>query len=111
MSFSFLFCLHPILGQEKPTAPIILEGRTLFYVSESEQYTAKQRATEANNHVEKILESGNFPAVVEVNSEQEVPVITINNRYFLSVTYNDVPIGKSLKGQALAWKKYPGSCY
>ncbi len=104
MSFSFLVCLHPILGQEKPTAPIILEGRTLFYVSESGQYTAQQRATEANNHLEKILESGNAPAVVEIDSGQEVPVITINNRYFLSVTYNDVPMGKSLKGQALAWK-------
>ena len=104
MVFICLGYFIPILGQEKPTAPIMLEGRTLFYVSESGQYTAEQRAKEANNHLEKILEGRDAPTIVEINSEQEVPVITINNRYFLSVTYNDVPTGKSLQGQALAWK-------
>lgn len=102
LSFMGFFC--PILAQEKPTAPIMLEGRTLFYVRESGQYTAEQRANEANRHLGKILDSGDPPAVVGIDSGQEVPVITINNRYFLSVTYNDVPMGKSLQGQALAWK-------
>ncbi|MGK7959548.1 mechanosensitive ion channel family protein [Crocosphaera sp.] len=96
--------LAPILGQEKPTSPITLEGKTLFYVSESGQYTAQQRADEANNHLQKILEQNETPISVEINRNLEVPVITINERYFLSVTYNDVPIGKSLQGQALAWK-------
>ncbi|MDJ0662060.1 MAG: mechanosensitive ion channel [Crocosphaera sp.] len=96
--------IAPIFGQEKPTAPINLEGKTLFYVSESGQYTAEQRAKEANNHLEKILEQNETTISVAINSNQEVPVITINDRYFLSVTYNDVPIGKSLQGQALAWK-------
>ncbi|MDJ0601067.1 MAG: mechanosensitive ion channel protein MscS, partial [Crocosphaera sp.] len=104
MTLGCVDLMVPILGQEKPTAPIMLEGRTLFYVSESGQYTAQQRAEEANNHLEKILEENEAPISVEIADNQEVPVITINDRYFLSVTYNDVPIGKSLKGQALAWK-------
>ncbi len=104
MTLGCVDLMVPILGQEKPTAPIMLEGRTLFYVSESGQYTAQQRAEEANNHLEKILEENEAPISVEIDDNQEVPVITINDRYFLSVTYNDVPIGKSLKGQALAWK-------
>ncbi len=54
ISFSFFVGLSPIIAQEKPTAPIMLEGRTLFYVSESGQYTAQQRAEEANNHIQKI---------------------------------------------------------
>ncbi|WP_342052997.1 mechanosensitive ion channel family protein [Crocosphaera sp. Alani8] len=82
----------------------MLKGRTLFYVSESGQYTARRRAKEANNHLEKILEEGNSPILVEIDVSQEVPVIVINERYFISVTYNDVPVGKSLQGQALAWK-------
>ncbi|MDJ0729191.1 MAG: mechanosensitive ion channel [Crocosphaera sp.] len=102
--FTFFVCLSPILGQEKPTAPIMLEGRTLFYVSESGQYTAQQRAEEANNHLEKILEESDSAITVAIDSNQEVPVITINERYFLSVTYNDAPMGKSLQGQALTWK-------
>ncbi len=94
----------PIVAQEKPTAPIKLEGRTLFYVSESGQYTAKQRANEANSHLDKILDDNQSPILVEIDTSKEVPVITINERYLISVTYNDAPLGKSLRGQALAWK-------
>ncbi|EAZ91289.1 hypothetical protein CY0110_11717 [Crocosphaera chwakensis CCY0110] len=94
----------PILGQEKPTAPIMLEGRTLFYVSESGQYTAEQRAKEANSQLGKIFTEGESPISVGIDTNQDVPIITINDRYFLSVTSNDVPVGKSLQGQALAWK-------
>ncbi|ACB49560.1 unknown [Crocosphaera subtropica ATCC 51142] len=104
IAFSSVSWMTPILGQERPTAPIMLEGKTLFYVSESGQYTAQQRAREANNHLEKIVAESESPISVEIDTDQEVPVITINDRYFLSVTYNDAPIGKSLQGQALAWK-------
>ncbi|MDJ0510755.1 MAG: mechanosensitive ion channel [Crocosphaera sp.] len=94
----------PIVAQEKPTAPIILQGRTLFYVSESGQYTAQQRADEANNHLSKLIEESQAKILVEIDNNREVPVITLNERYFISVTYNDIPIGKSLMGQALYWK-------
>jgi potassium efflux system protein len=96
--------IMPILAQEKPTAPIILEGKNLFNVSESGQYTAEQRANEVNSHLDKILDENQSPILVEIDNSQEVPVIRINDRYLISVTYNDVPLGKSLTGQALAWK-------
>ena len=104
ISLVSLGVMMPIMAQEKPTAPIMLQGRTLFYVSESGQYTAQQRANEANNHLSKILEKSESPILVEIDSSKEVPVITLDERYFISVTYNDVPIGKSLMGHALSWK-------
>ncbi len=104
IALTFISFVTPILGQEKPTAPIMLEGRTLFYVSESGQYTAEQRAKEANSQLEKIFAEGESPISVGIDTNQDVPIITINDRYFLSVTSNDVPVGKSLQGQALAWK-------
>ena len=104
ISLISLGLMMPIMAQEKPTAPIMLQGRTLFYVSESGQYTAQQRADEANNHLSKILEQSESPISVEIDSSKEVPVITLDDRYFISVTYNDVPIGKSLMGHALSWK-------
>ncbi|WP_107669224.1 mechanosensitive ion channel family protein [Cyanothece sp. BG0011] len=104
VALGFVGLVSPILGQEKPTAPIILEGNTLFYVSESGQYTAQQRAEKANNTLDKIIEQNEEPIAVEINKDQEVPVITINDSYFLSVTSNDVPVGKNLEEEAEAWK-------
>ncbi|MEA5510699.1 mechanosensitive ion channel domain-containing protein [Crocosphaera sp. UHCC 0190] len=96
--------IMPILAQEKPTAPIILEGRTLFYVSESGQYTAERRANDANNQLQKILAQNQPPITVNLDTTKDVPVIQIQGAYLISVTSNDVPTGRTLQEQAILWK-------
>lgn len=97
----------PTLAQEQPTAPIVIEGRTVFNVSESGQYTAQQRASDANEQIQKVLDKisqNNLPISVEIDTVEGVPVLQINDNYLLSVTANDTSQGVSLIDQAQIWK-------
>lgn len=104
-SIGMIALIVPTFAQEKPTAPIIVEGRTIFNVSESGQYTAQQRANDANTQIQRILNENEPPINIEIDETKEVPILRLNNNYLLSVTSNDTPKGRELKDQAQEWKK------
>ena len=102
----FLGCLliiAPVVAQDQPTAPIIVDGYRLFEVSQSGEFTAQQRAVEANNLLSRKIEQAKTPIEVAVDTEGALPVIRVGGSHLLSVTSEDVPEGRSLREQAQVW--------
>lgn len=94
-----------VLAQPQQTAPIILDGHRIFEVSQSGQFTAEQRAEEANRLLREIIKSSNDKVKVEIDDNRELPVILVDGAHLLSVTSNDVPKGRSITEQAQFWQK------
>lgn len=95
----------PAIAQTSPKAPIILDGNRLFQVSQSGEYTAQQRADEANRILEETLESATSPIVVEIDRSKDIPVIRVDGNHLLSVTGEDAPRGRNLLEQAQVWQE------
>ena len=92
-------------AQDNPTAPIILDGRRVFNVSNSGRFTATQRADLANEVLNEEIGdiNSNKAIAVEIIEQENLPVITVNGAYLLSVTSEDVPGGKTPESQAEEW--------
>lgn len=90
-------------AQGSSTAPILLDGRRLFTVSESGNYSAEQRAEEANKVLARAVVRSNAPVNVKVDTTREIPVIKVNDAYLLSVTSEDVPDGGDPTERARQW--------
>lgn len=88
---------------ENATAPIILDGRRVFSVSSSGGYLADKRAEDASEVLNEEIQSTNDEILVEITEQDNLPVITVNGAYVLSVTSEDVPRGKTLDLQAAEW--------
>lgn len=99
-----LALLPAIAENETATAPIRLDGITLFEVSSSGRFSAKARADEANQILRQAI-ARDGERVVAIDRAQTVPVIRVNNRHLLSVTAEDVPDGRDLDDQAQRWAK------
>lgn len=104
VSFSILTRL-PIYAQntENVTAPIILDGRRVFSVSDSGNFSAQKRANDASAVLNEEIRSTQDGITVEIDEQDNLPVIKVNGAYVLSVTAEDVPEGKSLEAQAQEW--------
>ncbi|MDY7012256.1 MAG: mechanosensitive ion channel [Cyanobacteriota bacterium] len=89
--------------EENATAPILLDGRTLFQVSDSGRFAAEKRAEKANEVLEQQITASEVPVEVEVDTTQDIPVIEVNDAHVLSVTSEDVPDGSSAIVQAQEW--------
>jgi potassium efflux system protein len=88
---------------DSSTAPIILDGRRVFSVSNSGDFAAAQRADLASEVLNEEIRTTNEEIAVEITEQDNLPVITVNGAYVLSVTSEDVPNGKSLESQAQEW--------
>jgi len=108
----FLFAL-PAWGQTNATAPLLVDGRVVFQVTGSGQFTAQERAEEANRALNRIIQS-NFNLLqaeqassirITVDTNQSLPVLTINGNHLLSVTPEDTPQGRRLEEQARIWER------
>jgi small-conductance mechanosensitive channel len=100
-----VFIITPILAQVQQTAPIILDGRSIFEVNQSGQFSAQQRADEANRILKTIVNSAEKNVKVEIETNRELPIIVVDGGHFLSVTSNDTPKGRSVTEQAVIWKE------
>ncbi|WP_265265280.1 mechanosensitive ion channel family protein [Spirulina subsalsa] len=107
----FLCLSLPLLAQtpdsnSPPKAPILVDGDPIFEVSRSGDFSAQQRAREANevlaNLVENIIPDQSLN--VTIDERQQVPVLLINGRYLISVTQADTPPGRSAINQADVWR-------
>lgn len=92
-----------VFAQNSSTAPILLDGRFLFEVSKSGQYSAQQRADEANRILQEIVERPYPPIQVQLDTSRELPIILVDGNHLLSVTSQDVPRGRNLTEQAKIW--------
>ncbi|AFZ42693.1 MscS Mechanosensitive ion channel [Halothece sp. PCC 7418] len=111
LSFS-LFVL-PVAAQNNYSAPILVDGKVVFEVTASGQFTAKERAEDANRTLNRIIRENISPLQEEeevtinvtVDNGQTIPVLKINGNHLLSVTPEDKPQGRSLDEQARIWKQ------
>jgi hypothetical protein len=99
---AWFLTLMPMQAQERAKATISLDGRPLFEVSAAGQFSAENRADDANLILREAVRS---PELVEVQIIQtnELPVIQVNNRHLLTVTSQDTPPGRSKQEQAEIW--------
>lgn len=94
-----------VLAQDKeaPTAPIILDGRRLFVVSQSGRYNAEERADDANRVLNQKIKAAEPPVLVKIEESQNLPIIKVDSAHLLTVTPEDAPPGRSAKEQAAIW--------
>ena len=111
-TLSFLLFSLPAGAQTNDSAPILIDGRTVFTVAGSGQFSAKERAEEANRILNNIIHNTfsplqsepETPIQVTLDTEQTVPVLKVNGNHLLSVTPEDTPQGRSLKEQGNRWQ-------
>ena len=108
---SSLVFWHPVSAQNNPTtvqdfkqntAPVTLDGRRLFKVSSSGDYTAQDRAEIINSKLQEVVASQD-PIDLEVISDNGLPIVRLNNRYLLTVTDRDSQAGNTQEEQAEIW--------
>ena len=99
-----LLVLSPTLAQAQSTAkaPVVLDGRTVFRVSASGDFSAQDRADLINLQLREVVQTSE-PAVVEVEERNQLPTIVINDRYLLTVTERDTILARTPMDQALLW--------
>ncbi len=93
----------PVSAQTKPTAPITLDGRQLFKVSDSGGYSAQQRAEIVDTILKQTVKSGEPPLSVEIIERNALPVIQLEGRNLLTVTQGDTSPGITVQKQAEIW--------
>jgi small-conductance mechanosensitive channel len=100
-----LLSIPPVLAQDKdsPTAPIILDARRLFEVSQSGRYNAEERAEDANAVLKDKVRIDAPPVPVRIDESQNLPIIKVDGAHLLTVTEEDAPPGRTAKEQANIW--------
>ncbi|MGB7428123.1 MAG: mechanosensitive ion channel domain-containing protein [Microcoleaceae cyanobacterium] len=105
-----LFLFSPVITQanlegelKKNTAPILLDGRTLFKVNSSIELTAEERANIINERLQQTVTSLD-EIKIEIRQMGQLPVITINDEQLVTVIDRDAPDGQSTIEQAVIWR-------
>ncbi len=98
------FVMMPVQAQSKPVSAITLDGNKLFEVSEAGQFSAESRAADANLILKEAVRSTET-VKVEIVKNNHLPVIRVNNRHLLTVTQEDIPVGRTTDEQAEIWAK------
>ncbi|MDJ0704914.1 MAG: mechanosensitive ion channel [Leptolyngbyaceae cyanobacterium MO_188.B28] len=83
-------------------ADVVIDGRPIIRLSQSEQYTAQQRVEQANRQLSLLANLGQEPQV-EVIERNQLPTIVANSQYLLTVTDLDTSPGKAPLEQAQEW--------
>lgn len=98
-----LLSITPVLAQDNPTAPIVLDGRRLFVVSQSGRYSAQARADDANRVLQQKVRMAEPPIRVTIDETKDLPIIQVDGAHLLTVTSEDAPPGRTAKEQAQIW--------
>lgn len=85
-------------------APIILDGRELFLLSQAGDYPAEFRAEWINTQLKQAAQSS-VPVTVKVEERNQLPTILLNDQYLLTVTQLDAIDGMTATEQAEIWAK------
>lgn len=99
----------PVAAQPQETAPIEVDGVTLFQVSSSEKFPAEQRAEMVNKNLQELIHSSTS-ATVTIENSQGLPVLKVNRGdrqkelYLLTVNRRDA-LGNPPQATAERWKR------
>ena len=89
------------MEQSNQFAPVAIDGKPLFRVSDTNREKAKERAQYINRILKDAVESQKIPEI-EVKEGDRDAIIIIDGRS-ITVTNNDVPSGESANKQAYLW--------
>lgn len=106
------------IGRRSDRAPIVLDGKVLFRVNNLTEFTAKERAKQANDSLAQALReiTTASPASTENAAARSSPPLKVNtspgasptlrlaDRHLLTVTKRDVLLGKQASEQAEEWQ-------
>ncbi|MBW4494219.1 MAG: mechanosensitive ion channel [Oscillatoria princeps RMCB-10] len=85
-----------------PTAPVLLDGRQLFRVSDTGDYPAELRSELIGSELKKAARSSN-PVEVKIEKRNQLLTIVLNGQYLLTVTRRDAGAGITPEQQAKVW--------
>jgi len=90
-----------------PKVPVMLDGRKLFKVGETGNFTAQERANNINGLLQEKLDKNLLQGQsvnVTVQQQEGQTVLKVNNRYLVSVTEADLIPGMMPQEQAEIWQ-------
>lgn len=92
------------LTAEIDTAPVVLDGRPLFEVTQTNQVNADERADAISNELMKQIAS-NDDLEVTTEIRNKAPVLVVNGRYLMTVTQDDAAVNSAdtPRAQAVQW--------
>lgn len=111
LGFLLSFCLlsnpaRALLDTNNKTAPVVVDGRTLFNLRTSGDVGAKERAQKVSEKLEKFVQPDEDSPTVEVEIQQGSPVLKIDAKYLFTVTNDDLaPPYSDRTVQANSWRK------
>ena len=91
--------LTPPKTVESPKFPVVLDGREFFFVSESQDVSAKDRARQIKSELQLAISSSQAPQVT-IEQRNHLPVLYLNQRYLLTVTNQDRLDAETLQQRA-----------
>lgn len=97
------------IGRSFDTAPIVLDGKVLFQISKLTEFSAKDRAKQANDSLAQAIrdfaEAQDALAVPTVKvTPGDLPTLRLADRHLLTVTDRDVMLGQDAMEQAVEWQ-------
>ena len=106
VGFLLSFCLlsNPVWALFNNSAPVAVDGRTLFQLKAQDKNTAKKRAEAVNKELKEVVQSEEEPSV-EIKIDNQSPTLWINDKYLFTVTREDIVTPNNTKGQAELWKE------
>lgn len=96
--------LSPGIAQTGAKAAVVVDGYQIFQVSESGEFSAKERANLINLQLKEAVKSDRA-IQVKIEERNQLPTILLGDRYLLTVTKNDALPGSKPDEQASIWAK------
>jgi small-conductance mechanosensitive channel len=108
------FCLPGVNAQTTetevitPKVPVVLDGRELYKVGASGNFTAQERANAISALLQEKLDQNLLkgqPVNVAIQQQEGQTVLKVNNRYLVSITEADLMPGMRSQEQAEIWQE------
>ena len=105
VGFLLSLCLvsNPVWALFNESAPVAVDGRTLFQLKAGSKESAKKRVEPVNQQLKEIVQSEEKPSV-EIRIDNQSPTLWINDKYLFTVTEDDIVLPNRPEGQAELWK-------
>ncbi len=91
-----------LLRSDLLKAPVILDGRLLFEVSQLPELTAAMRAEGIQTALEQVIDSSG-KIQLKVEESKTGQIILVNDQYLLTVTAQDTSVGETRATLAQTW--------
>ncbi|MDJ0632851.1 MAG: mechanosensitive ion channel [Xenococcaceae cyanobacterium MO_188.B29] len=93
------FLINPQRTTDTLKSPVVLDGRELFFVSESRDVSAKDRVNQIQSELQLAINSVQTPQV-DIEQRNQLPVLYLNERYLHTVTNQDKLDAETLQERA-----------